>query len=199
MADPIRSPDTLRQHRLPPGQTQTFDWPVVHAGEVPPFDPATWSLAVFPVPLVDRVVTFTWAEFLALPRVTVFADFHSSDGWSRLDNCWEGVPTRELLKHVKLSPAATHVMVHAEYGWSTNLSVEDFFGEDCLFALKHDGQPLSPAHGYPLRLVVPRLFSRKSAKWVRGIEFMEADRPGFYETPEHGGLPMRGDPWLGER
>jgi len=107
--------------------------------------------------------------------------------------------TRELLNHVQVSSKAKFVMIHSEYGFSTNLPVEDFFGEDCLFALKHDGQDLTPDHGFPLRLVVPRLYAWKSAKWVRGVEFMEEDRAGFWESWENGGYHMRGDPWTEER
>ena len=193
--DTIISPDTKRSERLPPRQALTRKWPVLHAGGVPPFDPATWDLAVFPVPLVDHVHRFTWPEFTALPRVKVFADMHCVTRWTKLDNLWEGVPTRELLNHVKVSPAAKFVMVHSEYGFTTNLPVEDFFADDCLFALKHNGQDLTPDHGYPVRLVVPRLYAWKSATWVRGIELMEADRPGFWEEWDHGGSHMRGDPW----
>jgi DMSO/TMAO reductase YedYZ molybdopterin-dependent catalytic subunit len=199
MDDVILSPDTKRSQRLPPGQSRTHKWPILHEGEVPPFERDRWDLTVFPVPLVDRVKRFTWSEFSGLPRVRVFADMHCVTRWSRLENLWEGVPTRELLRHVTLSPAAKFVMVHSEYGFSTNLPVEDFFAEDALFALKHDGKDLDPDHGYPVRLVIPRLYAWKSAKWMRGVEFMEADRPGFWELPEHGSYHMRGDPWAEER
>lgn len=194
-ANVVRSPDTLRAERLPPRQVLTRKWPTLHAGEVPPFDPATWDLTIFPIPLVDRIARFTWPEFLALPRVHVHADMHCVTRWSKLDNLWEGVPTRELLRHVSVSPKAKFVMVHGEYGFSTNLPIEDFFAEDCLFAIRHDGADLSADHGGPMRLVVPRLYAWKSAKWVRGIEFMEADRPGFWESDDHGGYHLRGDPW----
>ena len=197
--DVIISSDTQRAERLPPRQVLTRKWPVLHAGEVPVFDPATWDLTVFPIPLVDRVERFTWSEFAALPRTRVFADMHCVTRWSKLDNMWEGVPTRELLDRVRVSPKAKFVMVHSEYGFSTNLPINDFFAEDCLFALKHDGADLTPDHGYPVRLVVPRLYAWKSAKWVRGIEFMEADRPGFWEGWDHGGYHLRGDPWTEER
>jgi len=194
--DPIISPDTRREERLPPRQVLTHKWPVLHAGPVPPFDPATWDLTVFPIPLVDKIRRFGWAEFAALPRVAVFADMHCVTRWSKLNNLWEGVATTELLKHVTVSPAAKFVMVHGEYGFSTNLPVEDFFADDALFALRHDGADLTPDHGYPVRLVIPRLYAWKSAKWVRGVEFMTDDRPGFWESPEHGGYHMRGDPWV---
>jgi DMSO/TMAO reductase YedYZ molybdopterin-dependent catalytic subunit len=195
----IISPDTRRDGRLPPRQVLTQKWPVLHAGEVPPFDPATWDLAVFPIPIVNAIKRFTWAEFSALPRVRVFADMHCVTRWSKLDNFWEGVPTHELLKHVAISTKAKFVMVHCEYGFSTNLPIDDFFADDCLFALKHNGQDLTPDHGYPVRLVVPQLYAWKSAKWVRGVEFMEEDRPGFWESWEHGGYHMRGDPWVEQR
>ena len=195
----IQSPDTLRAERLPPRQVLTRKWPVLHAGEVPEFDPRTWDFTVFPIPLVDRIQRFTWEEFSALPRVRVFADMHCVTRWSKLDNLWEGVPTRELLKHVQVSPKATFVMVHCEYGFSTNLPIDDFFADDALFAFRHDGADLTPDHGYPVRLVVPKLYAWKSAKWVRGIEFLESDRPGFWESGEHGGYHMRGDPWTEER
>jgi DMSO/TMAO reductase YedYZ molybdopterin-dependent catalytic subunit len=195
MSDAIISPDTQRSERLPPRQVLTRKWPVLHAGEVPPFDPATWDLTIFPIPLVDRIKRFTWPEFSALPRIKVFADMHCVTRWSKLDNLWEGVGTRELQNYVMVSPKAEFVMVHCEYGFSTNLPIDDFFAADSVLALKHDGADLAPDHGFPVRLVVPRLYAWKSAKWVRGIEFMEADRPGFWESDEHGGYHMRGDPW----
>jgi DMSO/TMAO reductase YedYZ molybdopterin-dependent catalytic subunit len=196
MDDPIISPDTRRENRLPPQQVQTRKWHEMLAGNIPPFDPRTWDFTIFPVPLVKQIKQFTWLEFAALPRVKVFADMHCVSRLSMLDNLWEGVSTRELRKHVQVSPAARYVMVHGEYGFSTNLPIDDFFGEDCLFAFKHNGQDLTPEHGYPVRLVVPGLYDWKSAKWVRGIEFMEADHPGFWELMENGGYHMRGDPWM---
>ena len=111
----------------------------------------------------------------------------------------EGVATRELLNHVAVSPRAKFAMIHCEYGFSTNLPLDDFVGDDCVFATRHNGDDLTPDHGYPLRLVVPKLYAWKSAKWVRGVEFMEDDRPGFWESWEHGGYHMRGDPWVEER
>jgi DMSO/TMAO reductase YedYZ molybdopterin-dependent catalytic subunit len=124
---------------------------------------------------------------------------HCVTRWSKLDNLWEGVSTREILARVRLLPNARFVMVHCEYGFSTNLPLADFLGGDCLFAWKHNGQDLEPDHGYPLRLVVPRLYAWKSAKWVRAIELMEEDRAGFWESWEHGGYHMRGDPWAEQR
>lgn len=199
MDDLIVSLDVRRPGRLPPGQSQVHQMPVAHAGEIPPFDPARWDLAIFPKPLVDRVWSCTWAEFRALPRVKVLADLHCVTGWSHLDNLWEGVPTRELLRHIRPHESARFVMVHAEYGFASNLPLSDFFAGDAVLATHHNGEPLTPAHGGPVRLVVPRLYAYKSVKWVRGIELMTDDRPGFYELSENGGHAMRGDPWTEER
>jgi DMSO/TMAO reductase YedYZ molybdopterin-dependent catalytic subunit len=197
--DAIISSDTRRPDRLPPGQVQTHKWPVLHAGEVPPFNPETWDLTVFPVPLVNHTTAFNWAEFQALPQTKVFADMHCVTRWSTLNNLWEGVLTTELLKYVQPTPEARFVMIHCEYGFSTNLPIADFLSYDALFALRHNGQPLTPDHGYPVRLVIPRLYAWKSAKWVRGIEFMTDDRPGFWEEHQNGSYHMRGDPWTESR
>jgi len=197
MMPTVVSPDVLRQERIPPRQALTRKWPVLHAGTVPSFDRARWSFHIFG--LVEQPWECTYDEFLALPHVQVRANMHCVTRWSKLDNVWEGVSTREVLSHVKPQPQAKFVMVHCEQGFTTNLPLSDFLGEDCLFAWKHNGQDLEPDHGWPLRLVVPRLYAWKSAKWVRGIEFMEDDRPGFWEGFDHGGYHMRGDPWTVDR
>ena len=193
----IHSPDTRRAQRLPPRQALTRKWPVLHAGPTPRFDRAAWTFHVFG--LVERPWQCTYDEFLALPRVEVHADMHCVTRWSKLDNVWEGVSTRAIISKVTLKPEAKFVMIHCEHGFSTNLPLDDFLGEDCLFAWKHNGVDLDPDHGYPLRLVVPRLYAWKSAKWVRGVEFMAQDQPGFWERWEHGGYHLRGDPWAEER
>ena len=193
----VVSPDTGRARRVPPGQVQTRKWPVLHAGPTPAFDRAHWTFHVFG--LVERPWQCSYDEFLALPRVQVRADMHCVTRWSKLDNLWEGVATREFLKYVEPLPEAKFVMVHCEYGFTTNLPLADFFSEDALFAIKHNGADLEPDHGYPLRLVIPKLYAWKSAKWVRGIEFMAEDHAGFWESWEHGGYHMRGDPWVEER
>jgi len=196
--DAIVSSDSQRDKRIPPGQVLTRKWPVLHAGETAEYDDLTkWDFYVFGE--VEEKRLFTWAEFASLPRVKVYADMHCVTRWSKLDNLWEGVATRELSKHFTPKPSAKFVMVHSEHGFSTNLPITDFFGEDCLFAFSNNGQPLEPDHGYPVRLVVPRLYAWNSAKWVRGIEFMTHDQPGFWERHENGGYHMRGDPWVEER
>src|SRR6516162_5783168 len=199
MSDPalIESSDVHRDERIPPRQALTRKWPVLHYGGVPKFDRARWTFHVFG--LVEQPWECTYDEFLALPRVRVRADMHCVPRWSKLDNLWEGVSTRTVIEKVRLKPEAKFVMVHSDHGFTTNLPLDDFLGDDCLFAWKHDGRDLEPDHGYPLRLVVPRLYAWKSAKWVRGIELMEADRPGFWEEWDHGGYHMRGDPWQEQR
>ena len=195
----IESPDTARPERLPPGQRLTTRLPVLHEGDVPAFDPTSWDLAFFPVPILGELLRFGWAEFDALPKVTVHADMHCVTGWSHLDNFWHGVSTRGLLPRLKLTDAAKFVMVHCEGGYSTNLPLADFFAEDVLLATGRNGETLTPDHGFPVRLVVPRLYSWKSAKWVRGVEFLAEDRSGYWERAENGGYHMRGDPWAEER
>jgi DMSO/TMAO reductase YedYZ molybdopterin-dependent catalytic subunit len=186
----VISPDTARPRRIPPGQVQTHRWPVLHAGPTPQVDLAGWDLRFFG--LVEEPRAWSWDEFRALPRSTVLADMHCVTTWSRLDNAWEGVLVRAVMAHVRVKPEARFVLVHAEGGFTTNLPLADFLGEDCLFAWGHDGRPLEPDHGGPLRLVVPRLYAWKSAKWVRGVEFLADDEPGFWEQ---NGYHAHGDPW----
>lgn len=190
----IISPDLHRPDRLPPGQSQTRKWPVLHAGSVPQVDLKQWTFRVGGLVQVPR--QWSWDEFRALPAARVHADMHCVTTWSLLDNLWEGVSVRELMRHVVLDPRARFVVAHAEHGWTTNMPLEDFLGEDCLFAWSRNGEPLSPDHGWPLRLVVPRLYAWKSAKWVRGVTFHESDAPGFWERS---GYHSRGNPWTEQR
>ena len=177
--------------RLPRGQYLTTRWPVLHAGTVPRVDLAKWNFRIFG--LVERTVTLSWDEFMALPKETHRCDIHCVTTWSRYDNTWEGVPFRAVLEIAKADARAQYVMVHAEQGFSANLPLEELLKPGVMFAHRHDGRPLAPEHGYPLRLLVPHLYFWKSAKWVRGIEFMERDRPGFWEER---GYHMLGDPWV---
>jgi len=203
----IVSPDVRREQRIPPRQVLTQKWPVLHYGSTPfYFDPTSgepkdwrtrWTFHIWG--LVETPWQCTYDEFVALPRVTVHADMHCVTRWSKLDIVWEGVSTREIMAKVQPHATAKYVMVHCEQGFTTNLPLEDFLAEDCLFAWRHNGQDLEPSHGYPLRLVIPRLYAWKSAKWVRGIEFLDRDRAGFWEEHEHGGYHMRGDPWAEQR
>jgi DMSO/TMAO reductase YedYZ molybdopterin-dependent catalytic subunit len=190
----IVSSDTLRENRIPPGQHLLERWPALHYGSVPEVDVSKWRFRIFGLVEEERSLDFN--EFLSLPRVEVLSDIHCVTRWSRLNNTWEGVGTRTIKKFVSISPEAKFVMVHGANDFSTNLSIEEFFQEDVLFALKHDKDNLNPEHGYPVRLVVPRLYFWKSAKWVTGLEFMEKEKPGFWES---NGYHIHGDPWLEER
>jgi DMSO/TMAO reductase YedYZ molybdopterin-dependent catalytic subunit len=180
--------------RLPPGQYLTEKWPVLHYGSVPKVDLATWDFTIDG--LVEQPVRLTRDELLKLPRREVTSDVHCVTRWSLLDSTWAGVPISELMKLVQLKPEATHVMVRAEQGFTANLSLDDFLRDENMLVDTRNGEPIPPEHGWPLRLFVPHLYFWKSAKWVRGLEFMHGDKPGFWEQY---GYHMRGDPWAEER
>ena len=180
--------------RLPPGQYKTDKWPVLHYGQVPTFDPATWDFRIFG--LVDPPVRLTYDQLRALPTATITRDIHCVTRWSRFDTSFTGVPFREIMKLTTIKPEATHVLVHAEHGFTTNVPLDDLLQPNVIFAHKNNGEDLTDEHGWPLRLVVPHLYFWKSAKWVRGLEFLAQDRPGFWEDA---GYHMRGDPWKEER
>jgi DMSO/TMAO reductase YedYZ molybdopterin-dependent catalytic subunit len=182
--------------RLPPGQYLTEKWPVLHFGGVPKVNLATWDFTMEGLIQGDQPVRLTRDELLKLPRRVVKSDVHCVTRWSLLDSTWEGVPIAEIMKLVQLKPEATHVMVRAEQGFTANLSLDDFLREENMLVDTRNGEPISPEHGWPLRLFVPHLYFWKSAKWVRGLEFMHDDRPGFWEQY---GYHMRGDPWAEER
>ena len=190
----IISPDTLKPNRVPPGQRLTDKWPVLHYGSVPKIDVGKWSFKI--TGLVEKERTLTYDEFTALPRVEVFSDIHCVTTWSKLNNMWEGVSTSVIKDLAGIKGEAKHIMVAGAGGFTANLPLEDFFQEDALFALKWDGKPLTAEHGGPVRLVVPRLYFWKSAKWVTGLRFMAKDEPGFWES---NGYHMHGDPWQEER
>jgi DMSO/TMAO reductase YedYZ molybdopterin-dependent catalytic subunit len=192
----IISPDTRREQRIPPGQSRTRKWPVLDAAGPPKLDARNWKLTLDG--LVAAPTSFTFDEFLALPRVRVFADFHCVTRWSRLGNQWEGVSTAELVRRAGgVLPGARYVLAYGyDYGWTTNVPLDLFLADDSLVATHHDGEPLTLEHGAPARLIVPRLYAWKSAKWLGGLEFLEQDRPGFWER---NGYHMNGDPWREER
>ncbi len=180
--------------RVPPGQYATEKWPVLHYGSIPRFDPATWGLRVFG--LVEESLRLTYEELRALPTVTITCDIHCVTAWSRLGMTFEGVPVKTVLERAKVRPEARYAMVHAEQGYETNLPLGYLLEDDALLAYRADGADLTPEHGWPLRLVVPRLYFWKSAKWVRGFELLAKDRAGFWER---NGYHMHGDPWKEER
>ncbi len=190
----ISSPKMKRKDRIPPGQWISEKFPVLHYGSVPRIDVSKWRFMI--TGLVEKDIELELDEFKKLPRVKVKADIHCVTTWSKLDTIWEGVSTTELKKLVKILPEAKHVVVHAEQGFTTNLTLEEFFKKDVLFAMYYDNKPLTPEHGYPVRLVVPQLYFWKSAKWVIGVEFTEEEQLGFWERA---GYHTHGDPWREER
>ena len=180
--------------KLPQGQSLTLKWPVLHYGSVPNFDPKTWDFQIYG--MVDNRLKLTWAEFNALPKVQTVSDFHCVTRWSRFDNRWDGVSMQELLRRVHPKPEATHVLIHAEQGFTANVPLADLDRPEVLLATHHDGQLLTADHGYPVRLIVPHLYAWKSVKWLRSLEFLDHDIPGFWEK---NGYHMYGDPWKEQR
>ena len=180
--------------RLPPGQTLTQKWPVLSYGATPPVDLATWTFRCYG--LVEQEVIWTWKEFLALPQVRIRSDIHCVTRWSRYDNLWEGVAVREILRRLTVKPEAMAVMAHTQEGYLTNILLSELDTDDALLAVKHDGKDLPPEHGGPCRLVVPKLYFWKSAKWIRSFEFLDVEAPGFWEV---NGYHLHADPWKDER
>jgi DMSO/TMAO reductase YedYZ molybdopterin-dependent catalytic subunit len=180
--------------RLPPGQSLTLKWPVLQYGSVPRVDLKTWDFRI--AGLVEKSARLTWEEFNRLPKTEVVSDIHCVTRWSRFDNRWTGVLFTEVMKLVTPRPEARFAIVHGEQGYTTNLPLDDLMRPTSLFAFQHDGEPLSPEHGYPLRLIVPHLYLWKSVKWVRGFELSATDEPGFWEQ---NGYNMYGDPWKEQR
>ncbi len=183
-----------RAERLPPGQHLVKNWPVLDLGLTPNVSPTTWKLDI--TGLVDRMLVWNWADFRAQPQEQRVTDIHCVTTWSRYDNLWEGVSTRHLHGVAGVKSEARHVVLHSEDGYTTNLTLDDFLSPDALLVHSWAGKPLEPEHGGPVRLVVPHLYFWKSAKWLRRIEFVAEDRPGFWEVR---GYHNRGNPWAEER
>ncbi|TYP79495.1 sulfite oxidase-like oxidoreductase [Paenibacillus methanolicus] len=182
------------RHRLPSGQMLTDRFPILHEGEVPVYDLKAWRLSVFGAVAQPR--EFTMDELLALPRASVTCDIHCVTRWSKFDTAWEGVRFRDFAKLLGIDEQAKHVMLHADEDYETNVPLEDLMRDDVLLAFNYDGKPLTDKHGFPLRMIVPHLYFWKSAKWLRGIEFMIEDRPGFWER---NGFHNTADPFLEQR
>lgn len=194
-----------RQGRLPPGQSLTQKFPVLHYGPVPTFNPATWDFRVWGE--VEQPVTWTWEEFNQLPRTEVIMDIHCVTRWSKFDTRWEGVSVHTLVEQglIKLKPSAGYVIQHAEYGFTANLPLEVVLQDNFLLATHYNGQPLTPDHGYPVRGVIGYIVGRedlkvpyfwKGAKWLRGLEFTASDRLGFWEQA---GYHNEADVWKEQR
>ena len=180
--------------RVPPRQVKTEKWPVLHYGDVPTVDLKTWRFSIRGH--VDHPFEIGYDDLRSMPHQSTTCDIHCVTRWSRLDNRFTGVSVQALLRRAGVTAEATHVLVHAEQGFTTNLPLSDLDRPENLLAWEHNGVELSPDHGWPLRLVVPHLYFWKSAKWVRGFELLDYDMPGFWEQ---NGYHMRGDPWSEER
>jgi DMSO/TMAO reductase YedYZ molybdopterin-dependent catalytic subunit len=195
----LRRADEAREHkpgdaRVPPGQTLTQKFPVLTYGNTPRVERTEWRLKVWG--LVEEECSWGWDDFLALGEATQTCDIHCVTRWSKLDTQWKGVPFQAVLDQLKPSPGADHVMIHCYGGYTTNMRLDELLDDDVMFAYAFDGQPLEREHGGPMRLLVPKLYLWKSAKWVNGLEFMDRNRPGFWESY---GYHMHGDPWTEER
>ena len=197
--------EVRREGRLPPGQSLTQKFPVLHYGPVPVFNPATWDFRVWGEVAQER--RWSWDEFGQLPRTRLQMDIHCVTRWSKFDTVWEGVSVRDLVEYGVIQPLSTarFVMQHAEYGYTANLPIEVVLAENFLLATHFDGQPLTPEHGFPLRGVVGQILGRhdlatpyfwKGAKWLRGLEFISRDRLGFWEQA---GYHNEADVWEEQR
>jgi DMSO/TMAO reductase YedYZ molybdopterin-dependent catalytic subunit len=183
-----------QKKRVPPGQYVTEKFPVLHYGSVPHTDLGKWDFRVWGE--VENPFSLDWTGFRALPRTSVHTDIHCVTRWSKLDVDFDGVPIRAILERTQPKPAARYVVAHCEQGYTTNLPLEVLADDDVLLADMYAGEPLAPEHGFPLRLFVPKRYFWKSAKWLRGLEFLAADAPGFWERY---GYHNDADPWKEER
>ena len=186
--------DDKLKARVPPGQFLTDKFPVLTYGGTQKIDLKVWRFRLFG--LVEQERELTWDQMQAMNKVMLTADFHCVTQWSRFDNLWEGIAAKDLVELAKPKPSATHVMVWCYGGYTTNLPLSVFLEDETIFAYKHDGKDLLPDHGGPMRLIIPKLYAWKSAKWVNGMEFISGDRPGFWEER---GYHMEGDPWKEQR
>ena len=184
----------LDPSRLPPGQYLTDRFPVLHVGDIPDYEPGQWNLNIFG--LVDRPFTLTLDELKALPSVSLTFDIHCVTKWSKFDTTWTGVRVRDLFEMAGVQPEATHVMEHAEFGYTTNVPLPDITTDEALVAYAFEGEEITPEHGGPVRIVIPHLYFWKSAKWLRGIELIPKDAPGFWER---NGYHMYADPFKEQR
>jgi len=181
--------------RVPPGQYVTSDFPVLSAGPTPHTPLEQWSFTIRDTDGSD-LASWKWKEFVALPQTELTVDIHCVTKWSKLDTRWKGVTFDALMEQAGIEPPASYLMAFSDGGYTTNLPVDDLTDGQALVAWEYDGSALEAEHGGPARLLVPHLYFWKSAKWVRGLSFMEEDEPGFWETH---GYHLRGDPWKEER
>jgi DMSO/TMAO reductase YedYZ molybdopterin-dependent catalytic subunit len=179
---------------LPPGQHPARRWPVLHQGDVPEFDPATWDFRIFG--MVKQELRLDWDAFQSLPMIEAAGDLHCVTRWSVLDTRWQGIAARDLLERAEPLAEARFAILHGEAGYTANVPLAVLEDTSSLLATGANGEPLSPEHGFPLRSVLPRLYAWKSVKWLRGIELVEEDRPGFWEAF---GYSNQADPWKEQR
>jgi DMSO/TMAO reductase YedYZ molybdopterin-dependent catalytic subunit len=180
--------------RIPPGQYVTERFPVLTYGPNPAFDLQDWSLSV--TGEVEEPFSLRWDELLAMDQVTLSTDIHCVTRWSKLDTTWTGVPVRDLLARARVKPSGTHVLARCDGGYTTNVPLAALLDDDVLVAHAYEGRPLEPDHGAPLRLLVPKRYFWKSAKFLRGLEVLSEDQPGFWEL---NGYHNDGDPWREQR
>lgn len=180
--------------RLPPGQRQVKDWPVLDLGIQPDISLEKWRLGIYGA--VENPVVWSWQDFLSQPQVDMVSDIHCVTQWSRFDNLWQGVSAQHILTVAQPKPEARHVLFHSYDGYTTNVRLDVFAADDVLLAHSWQGQLLTREHGGPVRVVIPRYYFWKSAKWVSRIEFSAVDKPGFWETR---GYHNEGDPWQEDR
>ena len=180
--------------RVPPGQYLTDKFPVLTVGPNPPYDLATWDLRVLGE--VERELTLSWDDLMALPQRDVVTDIHCVTRWSKLDTAWRGVLVRDVLERAGVRPAGGFLMAYSDGGYTANMPLEVATDDDVLLAHAYDGKPLEHDHGAPLRLLVPKRYFWKSAKFLRRLEVMSADRMGFWEL---NGYHNDADPWREER
>jgi DMSO/TMAO reductase YedYZ molybdopterin-dependent catalytic subunit len=192
----MTDPGTEFDKPLPPGQYVPRGWPVLHYGPVPTFRPKVWDFRVYGATAGDRQYRWSWDEFDELPTEKIVADFHCVTKFTIPDNHWEGVTGAAFVELAPPHPDVTHVMVWAEYGYSANLRMADFLADGTMLATRHNGERLTPDHGFPVRLVVPHLYAWKSVKWARAVEYLVQDRRGFWEER---GYHNTADPWREQR
>ncbi|MFM2042174.1 MAG: hypothetical protein RLY86_750 [Pseudomonadota bacterium] len=180
--------------RLPPGQREVKNWPVLDLGIQPEVPTDAWDLVIDG--LVENPVTWRWADFMAQPQVEFVSDIHCVTAWSRFDNTWNGVSARHILDLVRPRAEATHIVFHSHDGYTTNVALDVFADDDVLLAHSWEGKPITTEHGGPVRVIIPKFYFWKSAKWVKRIEFLAGDRPGFWEER---GYHNDGDPWTEQR
>lgn len=183
-----------RAQRLPPGQREVKNWPVLDLGIQPEIALDQWELTIDG--LVDHPTVWGWSQFISQPPFADVSDIHCVTAWSRYDNHWEGVSAKHILSVVKPTDAVSHVIFHSYDGYTTNLKLSVFDDEDVLLAHRWEGKPITTEHGGPVRVIVPKFYFWKSAKWINRIEFVEGDRPGFWEER---GYHNDGDPWTEQR